>query len=111
MNRHGGKQKPFSLADRMVIERMIKQGHTGGEIAKVLGRSKTGTNWEIRNHGGRESYTAKKADKMAREAQIDRIEKLRTKQRARRPTIHQRLDALDMQINILKDTIKELLAR
>lgn len=110
MTGHGGYQKPFTLAERKTIEKLLRQGKPGSEISKVIGRSKTGTNWEIRNHGGRENYCAKKANEMAIDAQKERIDKLRAKQTKKRPpNLSLRMDSLEMQINILKDTIKELL--
>lgn len=51
----------IDFEERKLIERYIKQGRPGSEIAEMLCRSRNGINTEIRNNGGRERYTAEKA--------------------------------------------------
>jgi IS30 family transposase len=108
----GGVVKPFTLEDRLVIQKLLKMDKTGGEIALELGRSKTGVNFEVRNHGGRDNYDAVKANKMAIDAQQDRIEKLRDKERRKRGiSFMDRIAALEMQMSILNETIKEMIRK
>lgn len=53
----------LSFEERKDIEKYIKQGISGGEIAHILARSRNGINTEIRNNGGREAYCAREAQK------------------------------------------------
>lgn len=48
----------ISFEERQDIQKYIKQGKSGGEIAMILARSRNGINTEIRNAGGREAYDA-----------------------------------------------------
>ena len=48
----------ISFEERQDIEKYIKQGKSGGEIAHILARSRNGINTEIRNGGGRDIYSA-----------------------------------------------------
>lgn len=109
MNHKGGYQRPFTLNERKIIQSLLAVGKTGGEIAKALNRSKTGTNFEIRKHGGRRSYDAVQAHNAAVKANNERIEKLRVKNKKKPESLGIRVEALEMQINIIKETLKGLL--
>lgn len=68
----------LSFEERQDIERYIKQGLSGGNIAHILARSRNGINTEIRNNGGREGYDAEKAQRRSesvRQIQNEQVSK------------------------------------
>ena len=49
-NTNTRKRKRLNMAEREIIERLLKQGRSKGEIARTLGRDKSTIKREIRKH-------------------------------------------------------------
>jgi IS30 family transposase len=101
----------FTLNERKQIEALLKKQLPGAEIAREINRSKNGVNTEIRLNGGRVNYSAEKAFDNSEKVQK---EKIRKQTEFLRKTLNpykklsERIENLEMQIEILIDTIKEL---
>lgn len=70
---------PLSLEERKAIERLIAQGHSVVDIARIIGRHYKNTGLEINKNGGRLSYNAEKAHEGALARAQYRISRLRKK--------------------------------
>ena len=110
----GGKQTPFCLAERKIIEKLLRCGFTCGEIAKEIGRSKNGVVTEVRNHGGKTFYDGDIAQAKAEHANEQRKKKLSefNKEKSNKGPLFymsEKLVNLEMQVEILHDCIKELM--
>ena len=105
----------LTFKERELIEKYSKEGKSGGEIARLLNRGRTTINREIRLNGY-EDYTAKKAQERHETVKKEGKERVSQKLKGTH-TPHtyttmrknrQRIDELEMQIDILCETIKEL---
>lgn len=106
-------QKPNSQLtseEREKIEILIKEGMSCAEIGREIGRGKNSIVVEIRRNGGREVYNAKQAHKNALIRKNDKILAMQKKNMVESPykTIRKRLNYLEIQMDILTDTIKQL---
>ncbi len=97
-NKRMGKYEHLTLEKRSLIEGFLKQGKNGAEIARLLEKSTSSISYELRENGGRATYNAEKAQSRA---------KSRYKERGTRT--EKRLISLEMQVQILSETLKELL--
>lgn len=100
------------LSERNTIAKMIKKGASLSEISRLLGRGKQTVAAEVSKNGGKESYKARDAQKKAVERKIERDIKCRHAIRNRfiNPQIDvlNRLENLEMQMEIIVETIKTL---
>lgn len=109
----GKPVKRLGFEDRQLIELGIREGWETRRIAEQLGRWSPGINSEIKKNGGREAYTAvlgqaryEQATKEgAKRASKERLKKMESP--AYRHTT-QRIDALEMQIEILFEKLREV---
>ena len=108
----GGFNKPFSFEERQQIEKHIKAGKSCGETAKLIERSKNGVVTEVRRGGGK-FYSAKIAQNLADSNMEVKYRKLSERNKGNKVSffMKQRIENLEMQVEILHDTIKELMKR
>jgi IS30 family transposase len=59
------KKKHLQKEERFCIEKMLKQSKSFGEISRTLGRGLSTISEEVNENGGRERYSAKRADHRA----------------------------------------------
>jgi len=104
--------RPFSFEERKEIEKLISKGFSCGETALQIGRSKNGVVTEVRKGGGR-FYSAKVAQRLSDKTKLERYKKLSERNKGNKVTFRmkQRIENLEMQVEILHDCIKELLNR
>ncbi len=103
--------------ERCIIARLLKELKNCSEIASIIGRGKNTVNVEIRRSGGRDKYDALRAQKESDQRyMIDRHKRQKTLQKLAKQEgysnpylcLKERIECLEMQIEILNDTIKEL---
>lgn len=70
-----GHSKTLTFAERLAIERLLKQGISCSSIAKILGRGKNCIVVEVRRSGGPASYNGKQAQKESEIRAKERIKK------------------------------------
>lgn len=101
---------PITYEERVQIEKLLKKGLSCGKIAIEIGRSKNGVVAEVRERGGRDNYTAKQAQAIADEKNREKKEKLHKLNVGNKRTffMKQRIENLEMQVEILYETLKEL---
>lgn len=107
---HGGHHKAITFDERKKIERFIKMGKSCGETAKLIGRSKNGVVTEVRRGGGK-FYSAKAAQNIADTNHEAKYKRLSERNKGNKVSFHmkQRIENLEMQVEILHDVIKELM--
>ena len=101
------KVKLFTFEERLEIERLHNLGLSGAKIADQIGRSKNGVNAEIKRCS---PYTAKKAHKIADDIRLRRNEINKDLYKPEDHPMHrmkERLERLEMQVEILFDILKE----
>lgn len=107
-----GSNKPFTFSERKEIERLIADPSVSlTEIAVLINRSKNGVISEVRKHGGRENYTALKAQSTAlneREARYIALSERNKAQGRPKTKFEERISILEMQVEILLDEINKL---
>lgn len=106
------KGTEVNLDERREINRLLRQKFSLGEIAKKIGRGKNTVVAEVRRNGGVESYNPVKAEARAVLLKNQRAQRCRELNQTRPPSPYQRLEQriqnLEMQVEILVDAIKEL---
>lgn len=104
---------PLTLIERKFIKREIDKNISLSEIAKDLDRGKNTIILEVRVNGGRENYDPHKANNRAIENKLKRIEdvsaKMKEKGTSPYVSMSKRIENLEMQVEILSETIKEVL--
>ena len=105
--------RALSFEERKKIEKLVKCGWSCSQIADAIGRSKNAVVVEIRR-GGKEKYTAKAGQHIADENKRKRNEhlsKLNKGKIGNNPVFRfkERIENLEMQIEILHDAIKEVM--
>lgn len=106
------KSQPLHFWERKIIESMIIDGRSLSCIAVYLSRGRTTILFEVKRNGGRDVYTATKAQENAEQNRMNR--NLKTSQsvkgRIANPynVLKQRIENLEMQLEILSETIKEI---
>jgi len=103
--------KLITYEERCLIEKLLKKGLSCSEIAKRINRSKNGVITEVRKNGGKEFYNAKEADKNSLLKFEEKKQKLKNinLKNTRQYYLKQRIANLEMQVEILYDTLKGLL--
>ena len=107
-----GKVRCFTLEERKEIEKLLKQGESLPEISRKIGRSKSGLVYETRRCGNKDDYTAEEAHRVARSTLVEKYSILSERNAGQYYGIKykQRIENLEMQIEILHDCIKEILS-
>jgi IS30 family transposase len=104
--------KPLSLIERKEIERLCSFPELSlAEISKKLKRSKNCVSSEVRRSGGRETYNADRAQKESEERQSIKIKSLSKSSKNRSQnfkTNAERIDILEMQMEIIIEQINQL---
>jgi len=100
------------LTERNTIAKMIKKGLCLSEIARNLGRGKQTIASEVSRNGGRDAYDPTEAHNKAMKRKLERDIKCSysIKNRFSRPdqSIIERLENLEMQVEILSEILKEV---
>lgn len=105
---------PLTFEERQQIESLWKQGLSGCEISRRINRSSNCVSTEIRIHSVDGKYSAKQSQNQADIAKEKRYQELseRNKKIYTEPSNYkQRIENLEMQIEILHDTIQEILKK
>lgn len=103
--------KALTFEERKEIEKYVKLGCSCNEIAINIGRSKNAVVVEVRRNG-KAAYSAKAGQKLADENTRKRNAHLIALNTGVKEPIFkykERIENLEMQIEILHDTLKELL--
>lgn len=102
--------KALTMKERVKIERLLKEPLSLTQIAKQIGRSKNCVVTEVRINGGRENYTANKAQERFYTVHVLAWEELRKRNKGTDPRSKQniKIENLEMQLEILHDEIKRL---
>ena len=103
--------KPITFEERKEIQKLLSKGLSCSEISRYINRSKNGVVTEVRRGGGKDSYLAKKSQKEADLKNSIRCEKLKKINVGNKIQYYmkQRIENLEMQVEILYDTIKEII--
>ena len=103
-------QKMLTFDERQLIEKYIKKGFSCGETAKTIGRSKNAVVTEVRRGGG-EHYSAKIGQNLSDKIQGEKYRKLSERNKSNKVTfkMKQRIENLEMQVEILFETIRGIL--
>lgn len=103
-------KKPLTFHERQLIEKHLKRGHSISETARRISRSKTGVTYEVRRAGGIDKYNAINAQEIVDTNIILKSQKLKFLNQGNQVSfkMKQRIENLEMQVEILLDTIKEL---
>ena len=101
--------KPLTFQEREMIEKYLKENKACNEIARILNRSGNCISTETRICG-RSNYNAVEAQKRRDDIVKKRAHDLSIRNSGKKNymNIKQRIDNLEMQIEILFETIKQL---
>ena len=99
----------LTLDERLLIEKYVKKNYSFYGIARIIQRTTSCVCREV-NRYTRETYSAKIAQEDADQNFVAKNEKMKKKNREK-PKYLQRIENLEMQMEILHDTIKELLKK
>lgn len=104
-------QTRINFKERVLIESYLKDGLSASKIALEIGRSKNGVITEIRRGGGRDNYCSKQSQLIMDQKEAQRLNKMKeiNKKYTVLSLLQQKVENLEMQIEILYDTIKEIL--
>jgi len=107
------KLKLLTLEERKAIQKGLDEGLSGSKIARSLGRSVNASSTEVRKNGGRLYYSAEKAEQSCKKRWFEKYKTLSEKAKKNKTPyfMKQRLENLEMQVQILHDAIKELMNR
>ena len=107
------KLKPLTFEERKTIQKGLDEGLSGSKIALSLGRSVNAISTEIRKNGGRLYYSAEKGEKSFKQRSFERYKTVSEKAKKNKTSyfMKQRLENLEMQVEILHEAIKELMNR
>lgn len=105
-------KNPITFEERKQIEKHIKAGLSCCETSRRIGRSKNGVISEVRRTG-RKFYSAKVAQNLADWARNEKHRKLLERNKGNVTTFRfkQRIENLEMQVEILHAAIKEILSK
>ncbi len=106
-----GRVRHITMDERIHIEQGIREKKSLPAIAKELERANSTILYEVTKNGGKENYTAEKANAKCIEC-IERVKRKFTEMAKRRMDLTNalpRIQALEMQVQILSDTLKELI--
>ena len=99
------------LHERQLIEEHVKKGMACEAIGKLIGRSKNCIVSEVRRNGGRDDYNAKEAHENAYTKQLGHrahLKKLLDEQGNPWKRMIDKIEILQMQVDILTETIKQM---
>jgi IS30 family transposase len=109
-----GKGRYLTFEQRKLIEKYANKSFNGTEISKIVGISKSGVNRELRRCG-RDLYNAEQAQSESDMRLSEKYNKLSKENKGKVmspiPQYLKRIENLEMQVEILHDTIKELLKK
>ena len=91
--------------ERVAISEQIKKGKTIADMARELGRSRKALCVEINRNGGRYKYNPEEAHKLSVERKQAKTVNL-TKKNSVPLTLEQRIENLEMHVDILTDIIR-----
>lgn len=100
----------LTLQERQQIEALIKESLSLTEIGRRIGRSKNAVITDVRLNGGIGHYTAEKAQRSAYERQVlgrQKLHDINVGQKSSYTTLRQRIEHLEMQVEILVDCLKQ----
>jgi len=106
-----GRVDPINFEERKVIEELLQLDYSGSQIAYEINRHKNSINFEIRRNGGRKNYKAEIAQQRHNDIGMLKNSSLREKyDKGKHPIsrMKQKIENLEMQMEILTDSIKEL---
>ncbi len=105
------RKTPLTFEERMLIENYISQGYSLTQISKKLSRGANTIVTEVRKNGGRDNYKPLEAHKR-NELVLKTANEIRSIEQKNKVNpyvkISDRVDFLEMQIEILVDSIKQL---
>ena len=100
------------LMERKYIEKMIKEDRSLSSIAGDMGRGRNTIIVEVNKNGGRIAYDAEIAHKSMLERRLKRSEDVSEKMKVHTRTqycfLKQRIENMEMQLDIIIETLKEL---
>jgi len=101
----------LSFRERKEIEKGLKLGKSCCCIGLEIRRSKNCIVTEVRNNGGKGEYSAVQAQDRAYALRQEKYERLAERNKTVKPSFEmkKRIENLEMQVEILYDTIKEIL--
>ena len=101
---------PLTFEERKLIEKHLKSGLSCTETAKRINRGKNTVVFEVRRAGGK-IYSAIEAQKRSDSTKDEKYRKLSLRNKGNKVqcNMKQRIEILEMQIEILHETIKGLL--
>ena len=100
----------FRFEERVLIERYIKDGKTYSQIGELLGRS-TGGIFKEAQRGGARNYSAILGENVSKITVEEKRKKLSEINNGNIMQYKQRIENLEMQVEILTDAIKELMQK
>ncbi len=105
-------QSAITFEERKQIEKHIRSGLSCGDTAKLIGRSKNGVVTEVKRGGGK-FYSAKTGQNVVDANLEEKYRKLSERNKGNDVSFRmkQRIENLEMQIEILHDAIKELMSK
>lgn len=110
----GGKNNPLTLNERIEIARLLDLGFNRSECARRIGRGKNTIVMEVRRFG-KGKYDPFQAEEQAKKRIMDGYKSLseKNKKSGYNPfvTLSNRVQNLEMQVETLKEIIKELYAK
>lgn len=103
--------KRLTFEEREIIEKLIKNNISACGIARAINRSKNSVITEIRRNGGRDEYRAQSSQEKYYINMSKKHKILSDFNKGKSPmnTLLSRVDSLEMQVEILFETIKGLL--
>jgi len=110
--RVGGFRKPFTYEERVKLQELCADEDLSlSQMGKIIGRSENGVITEVRINGGRESYNADEAHELAVGRRRKAFVKMSKHRLSHTPVklLEERVGVLEMQIEILTETIREIL--
>ncbi len=105
------KPKRWNLDARIALEKELNSHGTLEEISQAIGYGRSTTGEEVRRGGGREGYNAIRAQELADKKHAQMIVHMSESQQKvpRNFRMIPRVEALEMQVQILSETVKELI--
>lgn len=101
------RREPFSLKERLDIESLLKSGLSLTEICRQLKRPYSSIRAEVDANGFRDEYDGKKAHTAKSKRAWRRREALKDKAPETTGDLDQRVEALEEQVKILTEILKE----
>ena len=103
------KRKTYDLQTRQKLRELITSGKSNSHIAEILGLSRNAINRELSLNGGRGLYDPEEAENRSILAKGETYNIASMNATLRHNKVFDKIDSLQMQIDILADQIKELM--